>query len=240
MGKLTNKVAVVTGGARGIGLCIAELFVAEGAKVVSVDAMPPAEENKNIDFNILDVTDRSACKTFFEKTIEKYQSIDVLINNAGITRDAMTRKMTDEQWDAVIDVNLNGVFNLTRYVGPFMNEKKYGSIVSISSISGVAGNIGQANYSATKSALVGLTKTWAKEFALKGANVRVNAVAPGFINTDMVKTIPQETQNKIVESIVLKKMGQPEDIAKAVLFLASDDSAYITGQTINVNGGMYM
>ena len=239
MKKLSGKTAVVTGGARGIGLCIAKLFASEGASVICVDTIDPETPLNNVDFHKLDVTDRTACKEFYENTIDK-KSIDILVNNAGITRDAMTRKMTDEQWDAVINVNLNGVFNLTRYIGPHMNEKKSGSIINISSVTGEAGNIGQANYSATKSALIGLTKTWAKEFALKGALVRVNAISPGFIETEMVKTIPEGTKNKIIETIVLKKLGQPEDVAKAALFLASDDSGFITGQNLSVNGGMYM
>jgi len=238
--KLRDKVAVVTGGSQGIGLSIAELFAAEGAKVVVADIGEAPKTGAAMDFHTLNVTDRPACKQFFDTVVSKYGKIDILVNNAGITRDAMTRKMTDEQWDMVIDVNLNGLFNLTRYVGPHMQENKSGSIINISSIVGEGGNIGQSNYSATKAALIGLTKTWAKEFALKGAQVRVNAIAPGFILTDMVKTIPQEVQDKLAASVVLGKMGLPEDIAKASLFLASDDSAYITGHTLSVNGGLRM
>ncbi|MCL2215658.1 MAG: 3-oxoacyl-ACP reductase FabG [Defluviitaleaceae bacterium] len=238
--KLRNKVTIVTGGSQGIGLSIAELFAAEGAKVIVADIGDAPKTNAVIDFHALNVTDRPACKQFFDAVVDKYGKIDVLVNNAGITRDAMTRKMTDEQWDMVIDVNLNGLFNLTRYIGPHMQENKIGSIINISSIVGEGGNIGQSNYSATKAALIGLTKTWAKEFALKGAQVRVNAIAPGFILTDMVKTIPQEVQDKLAASVVLGKMGLPEDIAKASLFLASDDSAYITGHTLSVNGGLRM
>jgi len=236
--KLQDKVAVVTGGARGIGISIAELFAAEGAKVVVVDVGDAPQLGANLEFYNLDVTDRPACKKFFEYVTEKYKAIDILVNNAGITRDAMTRKMTDEQWDQVVDVNLNGVFNLTRYIGPQMQENKYGAIVNISSVGGESGNIGQANYSATKAAVIGLTKTWAKEFSLKGANVRVNAVSPGYIMTDMLKTIPQELLDKFSSSVVLGKIGKPEDIAKAVLFLSSDDSEYITGQVLSVNGGL--
>jgi len=238
--KLKDKVAVITGGARGIGLCCATLFAKEGATVVVCDNSAPESMPGNIEYRELNVVDRAACQKFFDEVIEKYGKIDILINNAGITRDAMTRKMTDEQWDLVIDVNLNGVFNLTRHVGPHMQQNGSGAIVNISSVVGEGGNIGQANYSATKSALIGLTKTWAKEFSLKGSQVRVNAIAPGFIMTDMVKSIPQDVIDKIAAGIALGKMGQPEDIANAALFLTSDDSQYITGQVISVNGGMRM
>ena len=238
--KLKDKVAVITGGARGIGLCCAELFAKEGAAVVVCDASAPDTPAGNIEYNEVNVTDRVACQKLFDDIIAKYGKIDILINNAGITRDAMTRKMTDEQWDLVVDVNLNGVFNLTRHIGPHMQQNGFGAIVNISSVVGEGGNIGQANYSATKAALIGLTKTWAKEFALKGAQVRVNAIAPGFIMTDMVKTIPQDVIDKMAAAIPLGKMGQPEDIANAALFLVSDDSRYITGQVISVNGGMRM
>jgi len=238
--KLLNKVAIITGGARGIGLSCAEAFVKEGAKVVIIDTIAPVAVPNGIEFYELNVTNREACKNFFDKMVEKFGKVDILINNAGITRDAMTRKMTDEQWDLVIDVNLTGIFNLTRYFGPHMQDNKSGNIINISSIVGEGGNIGQANYSATKASVIGLTKTWAKEFALKGAQVRVNAIAPGFIMTDMVKTIPQEQIDKLAVGIPLGKMGQPEDIANAALFLASDDSQYITGQVLSVNGGLRM
>ena len=235
---LKNKIAVVTGGARGIGFCCAQLFAKEGAQVIVCDTMSPENLPENITFYCLDVTDRAACQRFFENTIENYGKIDILLNNAGITRDAMTYKMTDEDWDTVVDVNLNGVFNLTRYFGPSMQQSGSGVIINISSVVGEGGNIGQANYSATKSALHGLTKTWAKEFSLKGAQVRVNCISPGFILTDMVKTIPQEVVDKIVTTITLGKPGLPEDIANAALFLASDNAHYITGQVLSVNGGM--
>jgi 3-oxoacyl-[acyl-carrier protein] reductase len=238
--KLHEKIAVITGGSQGIGLSIAELFAKEGAKVVVADIGNAPQTEAEADFYALDVTDRNGCKAFFDTVVAKYGRIDILINNAGITRDAMTRKMSDEQWDTVIDVNLNGIFNLTRYVGPHMNENKSGSIINISSVVGEGGNIGQANYSATKAALIGLTKTWAKEFALKGAQVRVNAIAPGYIMTDMLKTIPQELLDKFASSVVLGTLGKPEDVAKAALFLASDEAAYITGQVLSVNGGLRM
>lgn len=236
--KLNGKVAVVTGGAKGLGGEMAQLFANNGAKVVAVDMMPLTYENKNVEYYQLNVTDSAACKEFFDKVVEKYGKIDILVNNAGITRDAMTRKMTDDMWNAVISVNLTGIFNLTRYVGPQMEEIGGGSIINISSVVGQFGNIGQANYSATKAGVIGLTMTWAKEFARKGVPVRVNAIAPGYIMTDMMKTVPQDLLDKFAKQTMLGRLGQPEEIAKAALFLASDDASYITGQTIAVNGGM--
>lgn len=236
--KLKDKVAVVTGGSRGLGQAMAELFVKEGAKVIAVDMGDMAYENEHVEYYNLNVTDAQGCKEFYDYAIEKYGKIDILINNAGITRDALTRKMTDEQWDLVIDVNLKGVFNLTRYFGPHMQANQSGSIINISSVVGVFGNIGQANYAATKAGLLGLTKTWAKEFALKGGNVRVNAIAPGYTMTDILKTVPQDLLDKFASMTMLNRLGQPDEIATVALFLASDDASYITGQTISVDGGM--
>jgi len=150
----------------------------------------------------------------------------------------MTAKMTDEQWDIVLAVNLKGVFNLTRLIGPYMERNGGGSIVNISSVVGEFGNIGQANYAATKSAVYGLTKTWAKEFARKGVPVRVNAVSPGYTMTDILKTVPQDLLDKFAGQTMLGRLGQPEEIAKAILFLASDDSSYVTGHNLSANGGM--
>jgi len=238
MGKLDHKVAVVTGGAKGLGQSIAQTFAKEGAKVIACDMAELTYQDDNIEGYILNVADSQACQIFFEKMIDKYGKIDILVNNAGITRDAMTRKMTDEQWDLVIDVNLKGVFNLTRWIGPMMEVNGYGSIINISSVVGLYGNIGQANYAATKAGVLGLTMTWAKEFARKGANVRVNAIAPGYIMTDILKTVPQDLLDQFAAMTMLKRLGQPNEIAQTALFLASDDASYITGQTISVNGGM--
>ena len=236
--KLKDKIAVVTGGAKGIGAEIAKELAKEGAIVVACDMGEMTYEMKNVEFYKLNVTDVLGCKKFFDDMIEKHGKIDILINNAGITRDSMTRKMTDEQWDVVIDVNLKGVFNLVRYIGPQMENIGGGSIINISSVVGEYGNIGQANYSATKAGLLGLTKTWAKEFARKGVPVRVNAIAPGYIMTDILKTIPEDLLNQFAQLTMLKRLGQPEEIAKAALFLASDESSYVTGHTLSVNGGM--
>jgi 3-oxoacyl-[acyl-carrier protein] reductase len=236
--KLKDKVAVVTGGAKGIGAEIAKAFASEGAKVVAVDMGEMTYEMENVSFYKLNITDVEGCQKFFDDMIKEYGKIDILVNNAGITRDAMTRKMTDEMWDAVINVNLKGIFNLVRHIGPQMENIGGGSIINISSVVGVFGNIGQANYSATKAGVIGLTMTWAKEFARKGVPVRVNAIAPGYVMTDILKTVPQELLDQFAQMTMLKRLGQPEEIAKVALFLASDDASYITGQTIQADGGM--
>ncbi|MCK5732420.1 MAG: 3-oxoacyl-ACP reductase FabG [Tenericutes bacterium] len=236
--RLEGKIAVVTGAAKGIGAAIAKEFAREGAKVIACDMAEMTYEMENVDYFKLNVADSEGCKVFFDAAIEKYGQIDILVNNAGITRDSMTRKMTDEQWNLVLDVNLKGVFNLVRYVGPQMENIGGGSIINVSSVVGIFGNIGQANYAATKAGIIGLTKTWAKEFARKGVPVRVNAIAPGYTMTDILKTVPQDLLDKFAKLTMLKRLGQPEEIAKATLFLASNDSSYVTGQTIQVDGGM--
>ena len=236
--RLQGKVAVVTGGAKGIGMEMALRFAAEGAKVIAVDMTELIYEHAHVEGFILNVTDTDACKAFFDATVAKYGQIDILVNNAGITRDAMTRKMTDDQWNLVLDVNLKGVFNLVRHIGPHMEVIGGGSIINISSVVGEFGNIGQANYSATKAGLIGLTKTWAKEFARKGVPVRVNAISPGYVMTDILKTVPEDLLNKFAQLTMLKRLGQPEEIANAALFLASDEASYVTGHNLSVNGGM--
>jgi 3-oxoacyl-[acyl-carrier protein] reductase len=236
--RLQGKTAVVTGGARGLGEAMAKLFAAEGAKVIICDMGEPQSTYNNVEFYKLNVTDVEACKKFTETVVEKYKKIDILVNNAGITKDGMTRKMTDEMWDAVIAVNLKGVFNLTRFIGPHMEDTGGGSIINISSIVGEAGNIGQVNYSATKAAVIGMAKTWAKEFARKGVPVRCNAIAPGYIMTDILKTVPQDLLDKFAAATMLGRLGQPDEIAKAALFLASDDASYVTGTVLQVNGGL--
>ncbi|MBO7326515.1 MAG: 3-oxoacyl-ACP reductase FabG [Clostridia bacterium] len=236
--RLEGKVAIVTGAAKGLGGEMAQTFAREGARVIAADMMPLTYECENVEFYQLNVTDGEACKGLFEYAKEKFGKIDILVYNAGITRDAMTRKMTDEQWDLVVDINLKGIFNLVRYVGPFMEEIGGGSIINISSVVGEYGNIGQANYAATKAGVIGLTKTWAKEFARKGVPVRVNAIAPGYIMTDMMKTVPEDLLKTFAGLTMLGRLGQPEEIAKAALFLASDDASYVTGHVLSVNGGM--
>lgn len=236
--RLENKIAIVTGGARGLGQAMAELFAKEGAKVIAADMGDLNYSNPNVEGYKLNVANAEDCKAFFDYVMEKYGRIDVLVNNAGITRDSLTKKMTDEQWNLVIDVNLKGVFNLTRHVGPQMQSQGGGSIINISSVVGEFGNIGQANYAATKAGVIGMTKTWAKEFALKGGNVRVNAIAPGYTMTDILKTVPQDLLDGFAKQTMLGRLGQPEEIAKPALFLASDEASYITGHVLSVNGGM--
>ena len=248
MGLLTGKTAIITGAARGIGKAIALKFAAEGANIAFTDLVIDENglntEKEIAAFGVKAKGYASNAASFedTEKVVnlikEEFGSIDILVNNAGITRDAMTRKMTDEQWDLVIDINLKGVFNLTRHIGPYMEDIGGGSIINISSVVGEYGNIGQANYAASKAGVIGLTKTWAKEFARKGVPVRVNAIAPGYIMTDMMKTVPEDLLKKFAGLTMLGRLGQPEEIAKAALFLASDDASYVTGHVLSVNGGM--
>jgi len=236
--RFQGKTAIVTGAAGGIGRCVAEILASEGANVCAVDMVELPYSVDGVKGYKLNVTDTVACKAFYDEVATEYPTSDILVNNAGVTRDAMTAKMTDEQWDLVIDVNLKGLFNLTRHFGPHMERQNSGSIINISSVVGEFGNIGQANYAATKSAVYGLTKTWAKEFARKGAAVRVNAVSPGYTMTDILKTVPQDLLDKFAAQTMLGRLGQPEEIAKAIVFLASDDASYITGHNLSVNGGM--
>ncbi len=234
---LQNKTAIVTGANSGIGRKIVEVFLENGAKVIGLDISIDSNIPKNDKLQMLqlNVADMLECERIWEKIDER---VDILVNCAGITRDAMTKKMTEDQFDQVIAVNLKGVWNLTRLVGPRMQEQKGGAIINISSVVGIYGNIGQANYAATKAGVIGMTKSWAKEFALKKGNVRVNAVAPGYTLTNMVKTVPQELLDRFASQTMLGRLAEPIEIANVVLFLASDLSSYITGEVINVNGGM--
>ena len=236
--RLNNKIAVVTGASQGIGRAIVERFVTEGATVIAVDMNKIPYEGESIFGYELNVTDREKITEFFTNIIEKFGKVDILVNNAGITRDALIQKMTEDMWDLVIDVNLKGVFNMTQVIGPNMMENGYGSIINIASVVGEFGNVGQTNYAATKAGVLGLTKTWAKEFARKGANVRVNSVAPGYCNTDMMKTVPEKVLDNMRAKTMLNRLGEPEEIANAVLFLASDEASYVTGHNLSVNGGM--
>ena len=236
--RLEGKVAVITGGAKGLGESMARIFAKEGALVIAADRNDLTYECENVEGKILDVTDSKGCETFFNEVVEKHGKIDILVNNAGVTADALTRKMTEEQWDRVININLKGVFNLTRHIGPHMQANNYGSIINISSVVGTFGNIGQANYAATKAGLIGLTKTWAKEFSMRGANVRVNAISPGYTMTDILSTVPQDLLDKFAAMTMLGRLAQPEEIATVALFLATDDASYVTGQNLGVDGGM--
>lgn len=238
MSRLKDKVAVVTGGARGIGRCMCELFADEGANVVALDISNISYEKDGVEGYKADLCCSSDIEKFKDYVINKYGKVDILVNNAGITKDALIEKMTDDMWDAVINVNLKAVFNLTKALVPVMKEYKSGSIVNISSVVGEYGNVGQSNYAASKAGIIGLTKTWAKEFSRKGENIRVNAIAPGYCNTEMMSTVPEKVLDSIREKTMLKRLGEPIEIAYAALFLASSESSYITGQLLSVNGGL--
>lgn len=247
MGKLDNKNAIVTGSARGIGKAIAVKLAEEGANVVIVDvnyeaAIETSEEIKKMgrkSFAMkVDVTKYEEVEAMIEKTKTELGSVDILVNNAGITKDNLILKMTPEDFDLVIDINLKGVFNGIKAVFPVMMKQKSGKIINIASVIGLMGNVGQANYAASKGGVIALTKTAAKELAQRG--VCVNAVAPGYIQTPMTDKLPDNVKEEILKLVPMRRMGQPEDVAKAVLFLASPDSDYITGQTITVDGGMVM
>lgn len=247
MKRLENKVAIVTGGARGIGKAAVLRFAEEGAAVAIWDVNEElgnelvsslANQGKKALFVKVDVTDFNSTTEAAAKTVETLGTIDILVNNAGITRDASLAKMTPEQWKMVIDVNLTGVFNCTKSVMNVMIEKGSGKIINTSSVVGLYGNFGQTNYVATKSGVIGMTKVWARELGRKG--ICVNAVAPGFIATEMVGTIPEKVINMLVEKTPLGRLGAPEDIANAYLFLASNESNYVNGTVLSVDGGLVM
>ncbi len=236
--RLKDKIALVTGGAQGLGRAMAERFAEEGATVIAVDLKEASFDSDAIHSRALDVTDSEAAGRLVEELYNEFGRLDVLVNNAGITQDGMTKKMSDEQWGKVIEVNLTGAFNLTRHIGPRMEKDGGGAIINISSVVGEYGNIGQANYAASKAGLIGAGKTWAKEFSRKGVPVRVNTIAPGYIMTDILKTVPQDLLDKFAGMTMLGRLGEPKEIADAALFLASDEASYITGHTLSVNGGM--
>ncbi|MGE6260246.1 3-oxoacyl-ACP reductase FabG [Heyndrickxia sporothermodurans] len=245
--RLKDRVALITGAANGIGYAAARRFIEEGAKVIIADyneAEGSLKQNELIEegydalFVQVDVSSKESVQRMVEVSISKYGKIDILVNNAGITRDAMLTKMKQEDFQQVLDVNLTGVFNCTQEVVPFMVEQGKGKIISTSSVSGIYGNVGQTNYAAAKAAIVGMTKTWAKELGRKGINV--NAVAPGFTETNMVATVPEKVIESMKSMIPLQRLGKPEDIANAYLFLASDESNYVNGTVLHVDGGIMM
>jgi 3-oxoacyl-[acyl-carrier protein] reductase len=244
--RLKDKVCVVTGGARGIGRGIVETFAREGARRVWAldvnDAEFPALEKAfpAVRGMVVDVTDSAAVAAAVERMAAESGAIDVLVNNAGITKDAMLHKMADADWDAVIGVNLKGVFLMTRAVSPRMVEKGSGSVISIASIVGLDGNIGQTNYAASKGGIVAMTKGWAREFARKGAKVRANAVSPGYTRTPMIESVPAKVLEPIIARTPLGRLAEIQDIANAVLFLAGDESVFITGQVLRVDGGLVL
>ncbi len=245
--ELEGKVALVTGSAQGIGRAIALLLARHGADVVISDinlekAQETAKEIQHLGRRSLaikvNVADLHDVEQMVGNILEAFGRIDILVNNAGITRDRLILRMTEEDWDAVLNVNLKGTFNCTKAVIRQMAKQRSGKIVSIASVSGEMGNPGQANYSASKAGVIGFTKTIAREFASRGINV--NAIAPGFIQTAMTDAIPDKSKEALIQMIPMERLGQPEDVAEAVLFLVSERSSYITGQVLNVNGGIYM
>lgn len=241
-----NKVCLVTGAAQGIGRAITERFANNGAEMVyaldmNSDGLVTAFSTfDNVECVAVNICDRSAITELIAQIKQKYARIDVLVNNAGVTRDALIDKMTEQEWDFVLDVNLKGVFNLTQAVAPLMIENNYGSIVTMSSVVGTDGNIGQTNYAATKGGVIAMTKGWAKEFARKGAQVRANCVAPGFVETPMTADLPEKVLDLMKSKTPLGRMGTPEDITNGVEFLASDKSSFITGQVLKIDGGLVL
>lgn len=245
---LSNKVALITGGTRGLGRAIAEKLAQQKVKVIvtgtSEDRAKQAANEISLAYNIEtlglkhDVSSEESTKEVVKCIINKFDRIDILVNNAGITSDGIMMMMKKENWDKVLDINLTGAFNCTKFVSKHMLKQKSGNIVNIASVVGITGNIGQANYSASKAGLIGFTKTVARELA--GRGITVNAIAPGCISTDMTSKLSDKTSQEILSKISMKKYGSPESIANAVLFLVSNMSDYITGQVINVDGGMVM
>jgi 3-oxoacyl-[acyl-carrier protein] reductase len=245
---LKGKTAVVTGGSRGIGKAIAMKLAALGANIVinynsnsaSVDQVIKDIEELGVKAVKIqgDVSKFEDAEKIIKTAVSEFGSLDILVNNAGITRDGLILRMKEEDFDKVIDVNLKGTFNCTRHASQIMLKQKSGRIINIASVVGIAGNAGQANYAAAKAGIIGITKSAARELASRG--ITVNAVAPGYIDTDMTHVLPEKTKEAILGSIPLKKMGKPEDVAEAVAFLASDSASYITGHVLNVDGGMVM
>ncbi|MBD8013825.1 MULTISPECIES: 3-oxoacyl-[acyl-carrier-protein] reductase [Planococcus] len=248
MSKLAGKTAIITGASRGIGAEIARQFAANGAKVV-VNYSGSQEKAEAVVADIqanggeaiavkANVSDSESVKAMVDGAMKTFGSVDILVNNAGITRDNLMMRMKDDEWDDVINTNLKGVFVCTKAVTRQMMKQRAGRIINIASIVGVMGNAGQANYVASKAGVIGLTKTTARELASRG--ITANAVAPGFITTDMTDQLTEDVQKAMLGQIPLGRFGAPEDVAKAALFLASDDASYMTGQTLHLDGGMVM
>ena len=249
MGEIMQRTVVITGGSRGIGRSVALKFAEEKASIVLVHYDPDesaAEETLELlnakgvkaEAHKVDVSAYGPVEEFFREVLDKFGKVDVLINNAGITRDTLLMRMEEKDWDAVINVNLKSVFNCTHAVIRQMIKQRSGCIVNVSSVVGQIGNVGQANYSASKAGIMGFTKTVAREVAARG--IRVNAVAPGFIQTEMTASLPEKVREKFLEQIPMGRMGEAEEVAEVIYWLCSESSSYLTGQIIHVNGGLYM
>ena len=245
MGRLENKIAIITGGAQGIGKATVEKFAAEGAKVIIWDVDESRGDKLCNDLLIqkffvkflkVNVADYNDVEKAAEKVINEFNRVDILVNNAGILKDGTLIKMSPEQWQHVIDVNLTGVFNCTKVIAPYMIEKQFGKIINATSVVGLYGNFGQTNYVASKAGVIGMTKVWARELGRKGINV--NAIAPGFIATEMVVSMPDKVIAMMKEKTPLGRLGEPKDIANAYCFLASEDASFINGTVLSVDGGV--
>ncbi len=233
---LKGKIALITGGARGIGKEIVLKYAENGATVISGDLIDPDYSHENVSHIKLNVTDRENIKQVASEIKEKYGKLDILVNNAGITRDSLLQRMKEEEWDLVVDINLKGVYNVMQGMVSLLLKSEGASVINMASVVGLDGNMGQTNYSATKGGVIAMSKTWAKEFGRK--NLRSNAIAPGFIKTDMTHVLPEKVVETVLENTPLKKMGDAEDVANAALFLGSDMSKFITGQVIRIDGGL--
>jgi 3-oxoacyl-[acyl-carrier protein] reductase len=247
MQALQNKIAIVTGAGQGIGQAIAVRLAQEGAEVIVSDinlqgVKQTASQIRQMDRKSLalkvDVANFEDVQAMVQKSTEEFGPVDILVNNAGVTKDNLLVRMTQQQWDWVISVNLKGTFNCTKAVAPHMMRNRYGRIINIASVIGLVGNAGQANYAASKAGIIGLTKSAAKELGSRG--ITVNAVAPGYIQTEMTERLPEQAKETFLKTIPLRRPGLPQDVAGVIVFLASDDASYITGQVINIDGGMVM